>query len=582
MDNKKLAEAIDEYKEGNESAFIAIFNESADELLDFAEDLTDDKKDAQDLLRQTYVAVAEELKDPDDDEDLFHFAGRKMLEVRGAAVPEEEKDGDAEDQMYASLFDAVGAGETGNSPDDGEKTVDGTVDGTLKKVCKEAVDGLSYRQKIAAQMYYGQEKPVSDIAEITGASETLVKSWLYQARTVVSGAVQSYSFDNDVDADAFDYTAVIRSIEKERLSDGTFQKAPIAAQIVLGRIAGEAGLEDDAFDEFREKAEKVDAAAAQRRERQALEAQAHQGASSGEPEGEILGDGSGDVNDHSDGDGDDGKGGAIGSALLTNTSAAAAGLGAAELAYLKAAPERPAKKNFFQEKIGKIFDRGGNADKTTVAKSGAASKGVAAAKASTAVKGGAVARRVAVVLIAAGVAGGASYAGYHYYQGQLDPERLTKGQVKSVFQGMNSSASPAREMLQENAEQGIADSEVISYLCGGRWGVPASEFFDTYTFKRDGTGVWTEDGETVNFTWTLEGNEITINGETDPYTVTYDSSNHTLNIGAIIYRREDEWAKYYQDDSSQTDDSYSEDDNSDESDANYDEDFLHSDENWKY
>lgn len=597
MDNKKLAEAIDEYKEGNESAFIAIFNESADELLDFAEDLTDDKKDAQDLLRQTYVAVAEKLKDPDDDEDLFHFAGRKMLEVRGAAVPEEEKDGDAEDQMYASLFDAVGAGETGKSPDDGEKTVDGAVDGTLKKVCKKAVDGLSYRQKIAAQMYYGQEKSVSDIAEITGASETLVKSWLYQARTVVSGAVESYSFDNDVDADAFDHASIMRSIEKERLADGTFRKAPVAAQIVLGRIAGEAGLEDDAFDEFREKAEKVDAAAAQRRERQALEeqraleAQAHQGASSGEPEGETLGDGSGDANDHVNGDGDDGKGGAIGSALLTNTSAAAAGLGAAELAHLKAAPERQVKKNFFQEKIGKIFDRGGKAGKTAAAKSGAASKGAAATKASTAVKGGAVARRVAVMLIAAGVAGGASYAGYHYYQGQLDPAKLSKSQIKAMFQDVDSSASSAEESLQENAEQGIADSEVISYLCGGRWGVPGTDL-GSYTFKKDGTGIYnyidySDNDATEKITWSLEGSEITIKGDGDPYTITYDSSNHTFTINGYTYYREDEWDKvlserYADDDSSQTDDSYSEDDYSDESDADYDEDFLYSDENWKY
>lgn len=585
MDNKKLAEAIDEYKEGNESAFIDIFDESADELLDFAEDLTDEKKEAQDLLRQTYVSVAEKMKDPDDDEDLFYFAVKKMLEIRGMAVAEAEKDGDPEDQMYASLFDAVTSDESGGSSDDEGRSVGDAVDGKLRDVCAEAVDGLSYRQKIAVKMYCGQEKSVSDIAGITGASETLVKSWLYQARTVVSGAVEGYALDNDVDIDGFDQAAVMRNIEKEWLSDGTFKKAPVAAQIVLGRIVGEAGLEDDAFDEFREKAEKVDAAAAQRREQQAMEEQAretkaHQAASTDQPEGEACGDGNGDGYGNDDGNG--GKEGATGNALLTNTSAAAAGLGAAELAHLKDAPERQAKKNFFQEKLGKIFGRGGKAGKSAVEKNAAAPKGAAVAKGPAVVKGGAVARRVAVILIAAGLAGGGSYAGYHFYQGQMDPAKLSKGQVKTLFQDVDSSAASAEESLQGNAEQGIADSEVISYLCGGRWGVPHTDG-GAFSFKKDGTGTCETMDGTYKFTWSLEGNEITNTYEDGSSNVfTYDSSNHTLKYGSVLYYREDQWNEFDEDDSSQTDDSYSEDDYSDESDADYDEDFLYSDENWKY
>lgn len=199
MDNKKLTEAIDEYKEGSESAFITIFNESADELLDFAEDLSDDKKGAQDLLRQTYVSVAEKLKNPDDDEDFFHFAEKKMLDIRGMDVSEEAKDGDPEDQMYADLFDSIGSSEAGGS--------DVLVDENLRKVCQEAVEGLSYRQKIAAHMYYGQGKTIDKIAGITGASDILVKSWLYQVKTVISGAVESYVFDNDLDTYSFEYGA---------------------------------------------------------------------------------------------------------------------------------------------------------------------------------------------------------------------------------------------------------------------------------------------------------------------------------------------------------------------------------------
>ncbi len=575
MDNKKLTEAIDEYKEGSESAFITIFNESADELLDFAEDLSDDKKGAQDLLRQTYVSVAEKLKNPDDDEDFFRFAEKKMLDIRGMDVSEKEKDGDPEDQMYADLFDSIGSSEAGGS--------DVLVDENLRKVCQEAVEGLSYRQKIAAHMYYGQGKTIDKIAGITGASDILVKSWLYQVKTVISGAVESYVFDNDLDTYSFDYGAMMRSIEKERLADGTFEKAPVAAQIVLGRIAGDAGLEDDAFDEFKKKAEKVDAAAAQRKEQQELEErqvreeQKNQVVLPEETDGGVCGD---------DGDGNNGKSIGAGSAILANTSAAAARLGAAELANLKAAPEPQAKKNFFQEKLGKIFDRSSKAGKSAVEKNEAATKGAAAARGSAVIKGGAVAKRVAVMLIAAGVAGGGSYAGYHYYQGQLDPQKLSKSQVKSVFQDINSSVSPADEMLKENAERGIADSEVITYLCGGRWGIPGTDN-TTYSFKKDGTGTGSSLDGNFSFTWSLEGNEITMKIDGDSNIFTYDSSNHTLEYESNLYYREDQWDKiwrerYADDDSSQTDDSYSDDEDSDVSDSAYDEDFLYSDENWKY
>lgn len=151
MDKNILTEAVNEYKEGNESAFITVFMESCDKLLPAAEELTGDQKTAQDLLRLVYISAAEKYRDPDEQEDFIHYARRRMAELEGVDVPESEME---------------------------------------------------------------EELPEGDL----------------------------------------------------------FHNAPVAAQIVLGRIADDAGLEAPEFFEYREKASLVDRAAATRREREELNA----------------------------------------------------------------------------------------------------------------------------------------------------------------------------------------------------------------------------------------------------------------------------------------------------------------------
>lgn len=147
MDKNILTKAVNEYKEGNESAFINVFMESCDQLLPAAEKLTGDQRTAQDLLRLVYISAAEKYRDPDEQEDFIHYARRRMAELEGVDVPESD-------------------------------------------------------------------------------------------------------------------------LEKDMPEGDLFHNAPVAAQIVLGRIADDAGLEAPEFFEYKEKASLVDRAAATRREKE--------------------------------------------------------------------------------------------------------------------------------------------------------------------------------------------------------------------------------------------------------------------------------------------------------------------------
>lgn len=148
MDKNILTKAVNEYKEGNESAFITVFMESCDQLLPAAVDLAGDPRAAQDLLRLVYISAAEKYRNPDEQEDFIRYARRRMAALEGVDLPENQ-------------------------------------------------------------------------------------------------------------------------LEKELPEGSFFRNAPVAAQIVLGRIAEDAGLEAPEFFEYKEKASLVDRAAANRRENEA-------------------------------------------------------------------------------------------------------------------------------------------------------------------------------------------------------------------------------------------------------------------------------------------------------------------------
>ena len=64
----------------------------------------------------------------------------------------------------------------------------------------------------------------------------------------------------------------------------------------------------------------------------------------------------------------------------------------------------------------------------------------------------------------------------------------------------------------------------------GRWKYDGADY--TYTFNEDGTGNYDAAGTKMEFTYTIEGNKISIlyTGNTSPFETEYSIEGETLNI----------------------------------------------------
>lgn len=76
----------------------------------------------------------------------------------------------------------------------------------------------------------------------------------------------------------------------------------------------------------------------------------------------------------------------------------------------------------------------------------------------------------------------------------------------------------------------------------GKWKHESTDY--TYNFKSDGTGTYSYGSFSMEFTYTTEGNELSITyaGNTAPFVTTYTIDGNTLNIkdsfkNDTIYKR---------------------------------------------
>lgn len=173
-------------KGGDESAFGEIYEKSSRLVYTTCYGVLQNKEDAEDAAQETYISLYNHIDTIKEDMTLVSWLSRtaynKALDVKKAKKP------------GVSYEDALAADEINEYDDDLDSLPETLVTTkTNRDIIKKIVrDKLSDDQYETVMLYYYNELPLSDIAEVMHCPEGTIKSRLKVSRAKIKSGIESY------------------------------------------------------------------------------------------------------------------------------------------------------------------------------------------------------------------------------------------------------------------------------------------------------------------------------------------------------------------------------------------------------
>lgn len=199
MERAKLVALVTAGQQGDPEALNELFNAFYNDVYYFALKTVKDEDLACDITQDTFVKIIEsigELREPAAfvtwmkqityNECCRYFKKKKELQVD-------------EDEEGNSIFDTLAEDRADFIPGEALDQED------LRNTILAMLDELSPEQRSAVILYYHDEVPVKQIAEIQGVSEGTVKSRLNYARKRLKTSVEDYEKKNDIKLHSFGF-----------------------------------------------------------------------------------------------------------------------------------------------------------------------------------------------------------------------------------------------------------------------------------------------------------------------------------------------------------------------------------------
>ena len=199
MEREKLVKLVRAGQRGDDRALNALFNAYYNDVYFFALKTVKNEDLACDITQDTFIKIIQcldELKEPAAfvtwmKQITYHECMRYFKKKKDVLVDEDE-DGN-------TIFDTLA--------EDRAEFIPGEVldQEDFRKTILNMLDQLSAEQRAATMLYYYDELPVKQIAEIQGVSEGTVKSRLNYARKAIKASVEDYEKKHDVKLHSFGF-----------------------------------------------------------------------------------------------------------------------------------------------------------------------------------------------------------------------------------------------------------------------------------------------------------------------------------------------------------------------------------------
>ena len=188
---KDITNAIEALKNGDDSAFEAIFNEYKNDLFFFALKITKNKEIAEEVVQETFLAMYQSI------EKLQNIDGFKswLFSICHNQCYKYIKKETADVLLDEDTFNIVLETSSDGSSELPEELLEAEM---LKNIMTEMFDSLPPSQREAMILYYYKEMPVSDISDIMQVPVGTVKSYLNYGRKKIRQSVGDYEKANNV------------------------------------------------------------------------------------------------------------------------------------------------------------------------------------------------------------------------------------------------------------------------------------------------------------------------------------------------------------------------------------------------
>lgn len=183
----EYAELLKRAKEGDESAFTEIYRKSERLVYTTCYGILKNKEDAEDATQDTYLALYNSIDTIKEEKALLAWLSRTAF-YKSDDIRSKKKPGIAYE-------DAIATNEITEQADDNLDSLPEayiTVKTNRDIISKIVRDELSEAQYVTTLLYYYNELPVSDIAQMMNCPEGTIKTRLSDSRKKIKKGIESY------------------------------------------------------------------------------------------------------------------------------------------------------------------------------------------------------------------------------------------------------------------------------------------------------------------------------------------------------------------------------------------------------
>lgn len=185
MDNKKLGDCVENFRNGDVNAFNVIYDETKDGVYALLCSYTKNQDESFDLMQETYITVNKKINTLKDKESVKSWINRIAINKANRYF-EKNKREILLSEDGQGLFEA-------QLEKDEEFLPQELLDSKEKqRIIKDIIDNLPLEQKTAVYLYYFDELSLAEVAEDMQCSEGKVKSRLNYARKKIKSEVDTW------------------------------------------------------------------------------------------------------------------------------------------------------------------------------------------------------------------------------------------------------------------------------------------------------------------------------------------------------------------------------------------------------
>lgn len=233
MDKKRIAELVDDFRNGKDSAAGELYGITYRKLNIYAVSIVSNREQADEIVQDTYIRAFSRISQLSDPEKFYPWTKRILHNLAMDRFRKMKNDPLLLDEDHENMLEMEPEERDEFIP---EEKIDRE---ELSSIMYELMHTIPVEQRVVILAYYYDNMPISDIAVMTDSPEGTVKSRLYNGRKAFREKLEAYEKKHDIRLHS------IAPLMGIGLKDLETKSAPLVSKSIksFGTIAKAAGID---------------------------------------------------------------------------------------------------------------------------------------------------------------------------------------------------------------------------------------------------------------------------------------------------------------------------------------------------